>query len=401
MPGTERALANGGTVIAYAGAAISLAIWIYLLCARGGFWRASAHLAATPQPERLATNPRSASRVAVIIPARNEAPLIGAALRSLIEQQYPGCIEIFVIDDGSTDGTADVATATAAQTGVARAVRVLRGASLQPGWTGKLWAMSQGVAAAAAVDADYLLFTDADIHHAPDSVATLIGLAETSGADLVSCMAQLCTRRLAERSLIPAFVFFFFMIYPPAWVADNRARTAAAAGGCMLIRPHALARAGGLGAIHDQLIDDCALARAVKASGGRLWLGLTHRVRSLRGYGSFAEIGAMISRTAFSQLRHSYWLLVATLCGLGLTYLLPPLLLFTHAPIAAALGACAWLLMTLAYLPTVRFYDRAWPWSLTLPLVATFYAAATLSSAVQYGLGRGGRWKDRVQDARA
>lgn len=382
-------------------AAIPLAIWIYLLCARGGFWRVSGQAPGALQEARVAAAAHPAQRLAVIIPARNEAPVIAAALRSLLEQQFSGSIEIFVIDDGSTDGTAEAACAVAAQAGGNRLLHVLRGAPLQPGWTGKLWAMSQGVTAAAALDADYLLFTDADIHHEPDSVARLIGLAETTGSDLVSFMAKLSTRTLAERCLIPAFVFFFFMIYPPAWVLDSTARTAAAAGGCMLIRPRALTRAGGLAAIRDQLIDDCALARAVKSSGGRLWLGLTDRVRSLRGYGSFAEIGAMISRTAFAQLRHSYWLLAATLLGLALTYLLPPLLLVTRAPIAATLGAGAWLLMALAYLPMVRFYRAAWPWSLALPLIAAFYAAATLSSAVQYGLGRGGHWKGRVQDARA
>jgi hopene-associated glycosyltransferase HpnB len=198
--------------------------------------------------------------------------------------------------------------------------------------------------------------------------------------------------------LIPAFVFFFFMLYPPAWIAAHDRRTAAAAGGCILIRPQALARIGGLEAIRSCIIDDCALARAVKRSGGRLSLELTRDTRSLRAYSSSAAIGAMISRSAFAQLGHSYFALIGTLLGLFLTYLLPPVLLFLGDPLAACMGAAALLLMSVAYLPMVRFYDLPSPWCLCLPLIVLFYVGAVLHSAAQYTRGRGGRWKGRAQD---
>jgi hopene-associated glycosyltransferase HpnB len=261
--------------------------------------------------------------------------------------------------------------------------------------------MSQGVAAAAARHPDFLLLTDADIEHEPDNVASLVGSAEAHRLDLTSSMVRLSTISFAEKCLIPAFVFFFFKLYPPSWIGSPRMRTAGAAGGCMLIRPAALARIGGIGAIRGCLIDDCALAAAVKASGGSISLGLTRSARSLRVYGSFAEIGRMISRTAFHQLRHSYLLLAATLIGLAVTYLMPPLLLLSGDPLLMALGAASWALMTLAYMPMVRFYGLSALWALTLPAIAAFYAGATLWSAVQYSLGRGGQWKGRVQDARA
>jgi hopene-associated glycosyltransferase HpnB len=263
-----------------------------------------------------------------------------------------------------------------------------------------VWAMAQGVEAAAAHDPDYLLFTDADIHHDADNVAALVALAEAQQRDLVSYMVRLSTTSLAERCLIPAFVFFFFSLYPPAWIASPRHRTAGAAGGCILIRPQALARGGGLQSIRSQIIDDCALARAVKAAGGSLWLGLTRTARSTRPYGSFSQIGRMISRTAFNQLHHSYWLLGATIMGLFCTYLLPVLLLLSGQPAPVALGAAAWALMSIGYAPMIRFYGLSPLWSVCLPAIAMFYAAATLCSALQYQLGRGGSWKGRMQDVR-
>jgi hopene-associated glycosyltransferase HpnB len=275
---------------------------------------------------------------------------------------------------------------------------VLRGAALPAGWSGKLWAMSQGVKAAARFDSDYLLFTDADIHHEPSAVAALVAKAEQSQSDLTSCMVELRAKSLAERALVPAFVFFFFMLYPPAWIARPDRRTAGAAGGCMLMRPRALQAIGGLANIRSELIDDCALARAVKKIGGRVWLGLTRQSFSTRPYGSFAAIGHMISRTAFNQLRHSYLLLAGTLLGLCITYVLPPALLLPGRTAPFVLGAAAWALMTIAYAPIVRFYRISPLWTLTLPLVAVFYAAATLHSALQYALRRGGSWKGRVQD---
>ena len=376
----------------YGIAVIPLLIWAYLLLARGRFWRVAAPGAAVPP-----TAP--AGRVVVLIPARNEAATIGVTVSSLARQTFAGVIHLIVIDDGSNDCTAEVALAAARESGILERFTLLRGAPLPSGWTGKLWALAQGVESAARLDADYLLFTDADISHGPTSVGSLVAEAVAHDRDLVSHMVQLSTALPAERLLIPAFVFFFFKLYPPAWIADPRHKTAAAAGGCLLIRPATLARAGGLVAIRSQIIDDCALARLVKDSGGRIFLGLAADARSLRNYRSAAEIGAMISRTAFAQLRHSYLLLLATLLGLFLTYLLPAVLAFSSDPPLVCLGLGALLLMSISYLPMVRFYRLSPLWSLCLPLIACFYMGALIHSVVQYARGRGGMWKGRVQDA--
>ena len=373
-------------------AAVPLAIWLYLLLLRGRFW----------VPWELAPPSREArASVVAVVPARNEAATIWRAVRSLLEQELSVALRVIVVDDGSTDGTADAARAAAAAAGAAERLTVLPGAPLQQGWTGKLWAMSQGVAAATQFGPDYLLFTDADIEHDRHNVAALTAHAEAHRLDLTSLMVRLSTATFAERCLIPAFVFFFFKLYPPRWIASARSGVAGAAGGCILIRPAALERAGGLAAIRGRIIDDCALAAAVKGSGGSLWLGLTRTTRSLRIYGSFGEIGAMISRTAFNQLRHSWWRLAAALLGLLVTYLAPPALAFSPAPAIAGCAAAAWVLMTLCYLPMVRFYRLTPLYALLLPAVALFYAGATLHSAVRYALGRGGQWKGRAQDVRA
>ena len=370
--------------------AIPVVIWIYLLTARGAFWRLPPRLEPLPAPPQR--------RVVVLIPARNEAALIGTAVTSLARQPFDGFVQLVVIDDASTDETGAAAAAAAAASGAASRLTVIRGAPLPRGWTGKLWALSQGVAAAAQFDPDYLLFTDADVCHGPRSLATLVAIAEGGQRDLVSYMVRLSTARFAERLLIPAFVFFFFKLYPPAWVAAPARRTAAAAGGCLLIRPRALARIGGLEAIRSRIIDDCALARAVKDSGGRVWLGLARDSRSLRSYDSFAGIGAMISRTAFAQLDHSWLLLAVTLAGLFLTYLLPTVLLFANDNVARWLGFGALLLMSWCYLPMIRFYELSPLWSVGLPAVAAFYLGSVIHSAVQHARGRGGRWKGRIQD---
>jgi hopene-associated glycosyltransferase HpnB len=259
-----------------------------------------------------------------------------------------------------------------------------------------MWALSQGVQHASNFAPDYFLFTDADIVHASHSLSTSVALAQAGNRDLVSFMVKLRCESFAERALIPAFVFFFFLLYPPEWVNSGESNTAAAAGGDILVRAGALARIGGISSIRNQLIDDCALAREVKRNGS-IWLGLTEQAHSIRPYGSFAVIGRMISRNAFYQLWHSFWLLLATLLGLGITYLAPPALVF-FGGWAALFGAIAWALMTISFWPMVRFYSLSPLWAAMLPAIALFYAGATIHSAIQYWVGRGGEWKDRVQD---
>jgi hopene-associated glycosyltransferase HpnB len=345
--------------------------------------------------------------IAAIVPARNEAGFVAASVVSLLKQG----VHVFLVDDHSSDSTSAIARAAAAEAGKSASLTVIAAEPLPAGWSGKLWAIQQGVEIALKTSPDFILLTDADIVHEPGTVATLASLAD-GGYDLVSFMVKLHCRRFPEKLLIPAFVFFFFLLYPPAWIRNSRSRSAGAAGGCILIRPRALAAAGGLGAIRNEIIDDCALARAVKRSGGSVSLWLTTGSVSIRPYESFATIGRMISRTAFNQLRHSAWLLFATVIGLAITYLLPPLLLlsgsmipvFPGVPVgmvAVLLGALAWGLMAFAYYPIVKFYGLQPGWALTLPLAAAFYAGATVHSAIRYWSGRGGEWKGRVQDAQA
>jgi hopene-associated glycosyltransferase HpnB len=357
----------------------SLGAWVYLFTARGGFWR----IGASSQPSHAGIG----KRVCVIIPARNEELLVAQAVRSLVGQAS----YIVVVDDHSSDRTAIVAAKAGAE--------VIQAGQLPAGWSGKLWAISEGVKHVASLAPNYFLFTDADIVHGPKNIAELVDRAEAGELDLVSLMVKLRCRSFAETLLIPAFVFFFFMLYPPAWVARRDRRTAAAAGGCILIRPSALDRIGGIAAIRGEIIDDCALARAVKPTGA-IWLGVTGETHSIREYNTFAEIRAMISRTAFAQLHHSALLLAGTILAMIIVYLAPPLLLFTRHPLAAMFGLAAWILMTISYAPALRFYGRSVAWAPLLPLVALFYISATLDSALSYWTGRGGVWKDRVQDAR-
>ena len=374
-----------------AGIACVLA-WLYLLLAHGSFWVV----------QRLGeeTAPLAdAGLVTVIIPARSEADVIGKSVTSLLQQSYVGPIHIFVVDDGSTDDTAAAAREAAKSRGHADALTVLTGRPLPTGWSGKLWAVQQGIEQALPLQPNFFLLADADIQHSPENLAMLVAVAERGGYDLASFMVKLHCRSLAEKLLIPAFVFFFFMLYPPVWILDSRRDTAGAAGGCILIRPAALERTGGIAAIRGEIIDDCALAAAVKHARGKVWLGVTPDTCSLRAYVSFAEIERMIARTAFNQLRHSSWLLIAAVAGLALTYLLPLGLLFSGSRSLAIVGALAYLLMFVAYLPMVRFYRRNVLWALTLPISAAFYMWATLHSAVKYWSGRGGEWKGRAQDA--
>ncbi len=361
------------------------AAWLYLLVGRGGFWRM--------QVEPRAQEPGRWPSVAVVIPARNEAAVVGWAVASVAAQRYQGPWRMVLVDDHSTDDTAAIARRAAPDARLA----IVAAGPLPSGWTGKLWALAEGVRQAAG-DPEYFLFTDADIAHPPGNLAHLAARAETEGYDLVSFMATLECGNAAERALIPAFVFFFFLLYPPAWIRDRRRATAGAAGGCILIRRAALERIGGIAAIAGELIDDCALARAVKRQGGRVWLGLSAETRSIRAYASFGEIGRMISRSAFTQLRHSRLLVAGTVAGMGLLYLSPPLLVFLGHGGAVVAGASAWLASAVAYYPILRFY-RLSPWRAPLlPAIAAFYAGATVHSAIAHGRGRGGEWKGRMQD---
>jgi hopene-associated glycosyltransferase HpnB len=375
--------------LALVAGAVCVITWIYLLAARGLFWlvqRSCAHVAPQTVP----------GLIAIIIPARNEAGVIGASVSSLLQQSCAGSIHIFVVDDNSTDGTAAAARETATSNSRAEALTVISGQPVPPGWTGKLWAVKQGIEQALRLHPQFLLLTDADIRHSPENVATLVALADSDSYDLASFMVKLHCRSMAEKLLIPAFVFFFFMLYPPQWVRDPRHKAAGAAGGCMLIRPEALERAGGITAIRSEIIDDCALAAAVKRVGGKVWLGITPDTRSGRAYESFAAIARMIARTAFNQLQHSVWWLIGSLAGLALAFVLPVGLLFSRS---WALGVAAYVLMFVAYLPMVRFYGLNVLWSLTLPFAAAFYMWATVHSAIKYWSGRGGEWKGRAQDA--
>jgi hopene-associated glycosyltransferase HpnB len=371
---------------------LCLLAWLYLLLFHGRFWQVSRLQADATHHTRV-----PAKRIAVVIPARNEAANIGRALRSLLGQSGADALHIYVVDDNSTDGTADAARAAVSEVEGAK-LHIIPGRPLPPGWTGKLWAVQQGIDAAMELAPELLLLTDADVEHAPDNLATLISIAEGQGCDLVSFMVKLHCRSFAEKLLIPAFVFFFFMLYPPLWIRSPKRRKAGAAGGCVLIRTRALALAGGIAAIRNEVIDDCALARAVKRSGGRVWLGLTATTNSFRPYDSFAEIERMIARTAFNQLGHSVLLLAGAIIGMVLLYLLPLALLFTRDLRLIALGLTACTLMVATYVPVVRFYGLRITWALTLPFSAVFYMAATVDSAIKFWRGRGGEWKGRSQD---
>jgi hopene-associated glycosyltransferase HpnB len=379
-------------------AALSLAVWIYLLLARGGFWlarerddRRTGEGAPRPSPETWPA-------VTAVIPARDEADVIDASLGSLLRQDYPGPFTIILVDDQSRDGTAGAAHACAARNGAADRLAVVRGRALPGGWSGKLWAIQQGIECVEGEPnpPEYLLLTDADIAYVPDTLRALVARAQARRLVLVSLMAKLRCESLAEHMLIPAFIFFFQMLYPFAWVNRPHASTAAAAGGCMLVRRQALQSIGGIAAIRGALIDDCTLGRALKRVGP-IWLGLTERARSLRAYPRLADVRRMVSRSAYDQLQYSPLLLIGTAAGLALTFLVPSLIALFGYGWAQVLAAIAWLLMALAFQPILRFYRVSPLWGSALPAIATFYLAFTLDSAYQHWRGRGGLWKGRVQ----
>ena len=374
-------------------AGISLTIWIVLTFFRASFWHVRAFDGDGPSDESLSNWPR----VVTVVPARNEAETIERCVTSLVSQDYDGELKFIVVDDHSEDRTSALATNSAGSSARARAVTILQAAALQPGWTGKLWALQQGIAGAESSQPEYYWLTDADIVHAPDTLRRLVARAEKQRLDLVSLMVLLQAKTIPEKLLIPAFLYFFLMLYPPKWIGDRNSKTAGAAGGCILVRRNALERIGGISAIRAEVIDDCALARAVKRSDGAIWMGLTRKSVSIRSYASFGEIRDLIARTAFTQLNYSAFVLLGTIAGMLVTYVAPVVFLFHTAPVVERAGFAAWALMTVSYLPTVRFYGLSPLWAPLLPVAAIFYSYATVLSAVCYWMGRGGQWKGRVQ----
>jgi hopene-associated glycosyltransferase HpnB len=377
-------------------ASMVLAIWLYLLAARGGFWLAAQRDGDGPVWNGAADG--SWPAIAAIIPARDEAECVGETIASLLRQNYPGTLHVILVDDQSRDGTAIVARAAAAALGAGERLTVVAGRALPPGWTGKLWAQQQGVELAETMPLkpDYVLFTDADIVYEPDVLTGLVARAQAGGLVLTSLMVKLRCESFAERLFIPAFIFFFQMLYPFAWVNDPKRATAGAAGGCMLVRRDVLREAGGMAAIRDALIDDCALGKNLK-SFGPIWLGLTERVHSIRAYPAVADIRRMVARTAYAQLNYSPLLLAGTVVGLALTYLAPVAFTVFAGGLAQYLGLVTWLMMAFAFKPTLRLYRMSALWGLALPAIAAIYMAFTLDSAYQHARGRGGMWKGRAQ----
>lgn len=370
--------------------AASLAAWLYLLLGRGRFWHEGPYLDGTAAP------PGSWPVVVAVVPARNEAETIGRTVASLTAQTYGGELSVVVVDDQSHDGTAERARAASRGDRLA----VVTGLPLPSGWTGKMWAVAQGVdeARRIAPAARYLWLTDADIEHAPGVLAALVAHAERDGLGLVSQMVRLRCESGWERFLIPAFIFFFKKLYPFERVNDRTRPTAAAAGGSMLVRTSALDAAGGIAAIRDRIIDDCALAAAIKPHQP-IWLGLTRGSQSLRRYERLADVWDMVARTAFVQLRHSFALLAGTVIGMAVLYLAPPAAalagIATGSAALIALGAAAWVLMAFAYAPTLGLYGRPRFEALLLPAAALLYTSMTIASAWRSLTGDGARWKDR------
>ena len=373
------------TGLAMISGVISGVIWAYLLAAHGRFWQAGPMLTPSALTQ---SGPMRAPDVCVVVPARDEAAGIAGALSSLLAQNYLGGLRIVLVDDESSDGTGAIARGL----GDPR-LTVISGGPRPAGWSGKLWAVAQGIAATGA--SEYLLLTDADILHDPRHLGTLVAQAECGDLDMVSEMVELACESPAERALVPAFVFFFQMLYPFGWVNDPRRATAAAAGGTILIRRRALERIGGIAAVRGALIDDVALAKAVKA-GGKIWLGHSALARSVRPYPDVADIWRMIARTAFTQLNYSPLLLIGTVLGMVIVWIAPPVLALFGEGLAQVLGLLAWLGAMASYLPTLGRFQRSPVWALALPLIAVFYTAATIGSAIDHWRGRGAVWKNRA-----
>ncbi len=374
-------------------AGLSLLLWLGIFFFNGRFWQ----IWISDADNKTVADPSSWPRVIAVVPARNEAETIAETVASLALQDYRGEYSILIVDDHSEDGTAELARNAAADAGATDRVRVISAPDLERDWTGKLWALQAGVGAGEELKPEFYWFTDADIVHAPETLRALVSRAEKERLDLASLMVQLQARSFAERLIIPAFLYFFLMLYPPHRIENAKSRIAGAAGGCILLRGAALARIGGLATIRREIIDDCSLARAVKRSGGAIWMGLTRQSVSSRRYKGFRELRDMIARTAFTQLNYSAFRLLGTLLGLFLTFIAPVgLALFTDARIWLP-ALLAWCLMSASFLPTIVFYRLSPIWSPFLPVAAVFYLYATFLSAVRYWLGRGGQWKGRAQ----
>jgi hopene-associated glycosyltransferase HpnB len=387
-------------VVILAGACVLAAMaWVYLLTGHGGYWRTDQRL-----PDR-STDPARWPSVVAVVPARNEAAVLPVTLPTLLAQDYPGPFSVLLVDDGSTDGTAVAATALGG--GPGRPLRVVAGRPLHPGWAGKVWAMAQG--AEAAGTCDFLLFTDADISYAPGALTDLVRAAEADGRALVSQMALLRAVTGWEQVIVPAFVYFFAQLYPFRRVNRPGSRTAAAAGGCMLVRREVLAAAGGLERIRDARIDDVALGRLLKRPPvrARCWLGFTSDVRSRRPYPRLTGLWDMVARSAYTQLRYSPALLAATVLGLVWLYLVPPAGAIAGlvglaagdgrpAGWCAAAGLAGWAIMAATFLPVLRLYRLSPLRAPGLPLIALLYAAMTADSARRHHAGRAGEWKGRT-----
>jgi hopene-associated glycosyltransferase HpnB len=376
---------------------IPLAIWTYLLFGRGWFWLCGERDDSAAAVRQL-NEPDAWPSVVAIIPARDEADVIAHTVGSLLRQDYPGHFSVVVVDDQSSDGTAGAASSAASDAHAADRLKIVTGTGPPPGWTGKLSAMRLGLAEveASATAPEFVLFTDADIAYAPHVLSRLVAIARAKNSVLTSLMVKLRCESAAERWMAPAFVFFFQMLYPFAWVNDPRRATAAAAGGCMLLRREALHAAGGLEAVRGALIDDCALGALMKGQGP-IWLGLTESVDSLRAYSTFAEFSRMVSRSAFAELRYSSVRLAGAIGGMALVYVAPPLFAIFARGGAQMAGALAWAMMALSLLPILRLYKQPIVGGLALPVIAAAYVAFTFESAYQYWRGRGGYWKGRFQ----
>lgn len=379
--------------ISLVAAGLALAIWIYLITARGDFWRTQKFddLAPAPTMERWPS-------IAVVVPARDEAAGVAACVTSILSQPYPGMLSMVLVDDQSQDGTSQIASDAAARMGALDRLTVLQGRPLPSGWTGKLWAVKQGLTAVEGRSAqpDYVLLTDADIVYSGDVLMRLVARAQKDRLAMTSVMATLRCESFAEKYLIPAFIFFFGMLYPFGWVRDPSHATAAAAGGCILVRWDALKNAGGIESIRGSLIDDCALGARLKLQGP-VWLGFSQNVKSVRASDTVANVGHMISRSAYAQLRYSPVILIGTVFAMTLVFLAPvAVTLFGHG-LAVVFAAAAWILMALAFQPTLRYYGQSAFWGPALPAIAIAYMVFTVNSAIQHFQGRGGMWKGRAQ----